>query len=146
MGDGCTEWIWGQRKIISTEDHRPVGRWCGSQLALSKSIFNRRRVGFNKWQWWGSQRKSIVKSILTVPSLWSMSVVIKYSKASLKKCKAIQDSAVIYLILIPVIYFIFPKTLAEITHWYRVTIFFTSKWTVTQQNPRVRLDKWYKEY
>ena len=50
-----------------------------------------------------------------------MSVVIKYSKASLKKCKAIKDSAVIYLILIPVIYFIFPKTLAEITHWYKLS-------------------------
>lgn len=91
------EWIWVQRKITSTWGHRPKRRWCGSKLPYLKPYSNGRKGGFNKWQWWGSHRKSIVKHIFTVPPLWSVSVVIKYSELGLNKCKAIKDFAVIYL-------------------------------------------------
>lgn len=29
------EWIWGQRKTISTQDHRPMRRWCDSQSPMA---------------------------------------------------------------------------------------------------------------
>lgn len=75
-------------------------------ITLCKSIFKWKESGFNKWQWWGSYRKSL-ESIFSQSLPSGLGLSWSNTELGLNKCKAMKDFAVFYLIFIPVIYLFF---------------------------------------